>query len=100
MLASKLERPEEEKSVHVATRKRFCPFDFTVGGTHSKIVWEVAALTYRGREGRVRKGHLSMRSGHVFPFPVRFLIRMRWVGSMDTLALLDKPGLKFPVETA
>ena len=36
--ASKLERPGEEKDVHVAERNSFHPFDFIVGRNRSKVV--------------------------------------------------------------
>lgn len=38
--ASKLERPEEEKVVHVAERNSFHPFDFRVGGSRFRVVRE------------------------------------------------------------
>ena len=41
-------------------------------------------------------GRVSMRSGHVLPFAVQFLLRVILVGWVDTLAQALNSGRKLP----
>ena len=88
-------KARRREGVHVAEGNSFHPFDFIVGRNRSKVVRQ----SCRGNilwQGRVRKGRVSMRSGHVLPFAVQFLLRVIWVGWVDTLAQALNSGRKLP----
>lgn len=96
-MASKLERPEEEKVVHVAERNSFHPFDFRVGGSRFRVVRESFRGDVPEQRRKSEEGTFEPAQWPRFIFSSPF--RVRCVGCVDTLVLLGKPGLKFRVES-
>lgn len=98
MSLSKLERPEEEKDVHVSERgTTSAHLTSQWVGAILKLSGKVVAVTPSGRGRESEDGHVSLRKGHVLPSTSQFLFRVGWV---DTLAHLGKPGPKFTVDSA
>lgn len=63
-----MERPKEEKGVHVAQRNGFRPFYLARAGAFPKPFGKVAVVTSPGQERRERESGVSMRNGYVFAF--------------------------------
>lgn len=88
MLASKLERLEEGKGGHVLERNGFRSFDFTVGGSHSKVVQDSSGsdVQRQGKESEARQCEHARWPRFTFNIP--FQLRVRWVVALA----LSKPG--------
>lgn len=73
MLASKLERLEEEKVVPVAERNSFHPFDFRVGGSRFRVVRESfrGDVPEQGRESEEGTFEPAQWPRFTFSSPVR-----------------------------
>lgn len=87
----------EEKGVHVADMNGFRPFDFTVGGSLSKVLQDSCCGDFQGQGRECEAGRCEHAQWPRFTFPLQCLWRVRWV---DIRALPAKPGPKFRVETA